>query len=61
MRLTEKALRRRVRRELRLALKPEQITEEFDPQERDELSKIIRSEVADLFYDLFRKRSFWVS
>lgn len=36
------------------------LDESFTPEQRDELALIIRSEIADLFYDLFRRRSFWV-
>lgn len=35
------------------------INESFTTKERRELATIIRNEIARLFYDLYRKRSFW--
>lgn len=62
MKIRERTLRRAVRDELRDAggARRRLLSEQFSPEERDALSSIIRSEIADLFYDLFRKRSFWV-
>jgi len=36
------------------------IQEVFSAEERRELKTIIRDELSDVFYDLFRKRTFWV-
>jgi len=32
---------------------------EFTKKQRRELSRIIRNELASLFYDLYKKRGFW--
>lgn len=37
------------------------LRESFSPKENKEIRQIIRDEISDLFYDLFRKRSFWVN
>lgn len=35
------------------------LSEDFTRSEKRELARIIRNEIARLFYDLFKKRSFW--
>ena len=35
------------------------INEDFTRSEKQELSRIIRNELARIFYDLFKKRNFW--
>lgn len=36
------------------------ITEELDDSDREEIKDIIRAEIANVMFDLFRKRSVWV-
>lgn len=35
------------------------LQEDFTRSEKQELSRIIRNELARIFYDLFKKRNFW--
>jgi len=35
------------------------LREDFTRSEKQELSRIIRTELARIFYDLFKKRNFW--
>ncbi len=35
------------------------LQEDFTRSEKQELSRIIRTELARIFYDLFKKRNFW--
>jgi len=35
------------------------LREDFTRSEKQELSRIIRNELARIFYDLFKKRNFW--
>jgi len=37
----------------------EVLQEDFTRSEKQELSRIIRTELARIFYDLFKKRNFW--
>lgn len=66
--LTRSKLKKWIREEVsNLSRNPEKLTdrepmvfnEDFSRSERRELAKIIRNELARLFYDLYRKRSFW--
>jgi hypothetical protein len=49
-------LRRIIQDEVRRTL----IKEEFSKDEEEEIRRIIRSEISEVFYDLFRRRSFWI-
>jgi len=52
----DKTLRRIIREEVCRTL----IEEEFSKDEEEEIRQIIRSEISEVFYDLFRRRSFWI-
>jgi hypothetical protein len=52
----DKMLRRIIQEEVRRTL----IKEEFSKDEEEEIRRIIRSEISEVFYDLFRRRSFWI-
>jgi len=57
MRLSEDALRRIVREEMR---GDRIVTEELSSDEEKRVRELVRRELSDVFYDLFKRRGFWV-
>lgn len=57
MRLSEDTLRRIVREEMR---GDRIVTEELSSDEEKRVRELVRRELSDVFYDLFKRRGFWV-
>lgn len=57
MRITEQKLRSIIRQELG---ESRRITEELSDDEEKQIRRLIRKELSEVFYDLFKRRGFWV-
>lgn len=57
MRITEQKLRSIIRQELG---ESRRITEELSDDEEKQVRRLIRKELSEVFYDLFKRRGFWV-
>ena len=57
MRLSEDTLRKIVREEMR---GDRIVTEELSSDEEKRVRELVRRELSDVFYDLFKRRGFWV-
>jgi len=55
--LSEDTLRRIVREEMR---GDRIVTEELSSDEEKRVRELVRRELSDVFYDLFKRRGFWV-